>query len=331
MQKLIFNYLNFKAMNDKVYQIVTDRIIKTIEENGKLPWVKPWKHSGVNPSNGVTKRPYEGINFFLLANAPYANPYYLTYKQATELGGNVKKGEHGWPVVFWKVGEYEKEGKDGKLETKNSFLLRYYTVFNVEQCEGEKLPQAPKITDGFKHDPIAEAEAIIKGYPKPPTMTVKPSERAYYTPSLDSVTMPELKQFISPNAFYCTFFHELGHSTGHSSRLNRKELTGHNPFGSHDYGVEELTAELTAAFLCAECGISNDDLLHNNAAYLKNWITAIREDHKLFVTAAGKAGKAAKHILGTTEPEGQDEPQPAKREPLPETKMSQAQFEFLAR
>ena len=312
-------------MNEKVYEIVTERILQTIAERGKLPWVKPWKHSGINPANGISKRPYEGINFFLLANAPYSNPYYLTYKQATELGGNVRKGEKAWPVIFWKVGEYESE-KDGKTETKKSFLLRYYSVFNVEQCEGIDL-EPTKAIKGMPHDPIQAAEDIIKGYNKPPQITVKPSERAYYTPSLDAVTMPELKQFNSPNAFYATFFHELGHSTGHSSRLNRKELTGLNPFSSHDYGVEELTAELTSAYLCADAGISNDDLLHNSAAYLKAWINAIKEDTKLFVTAAGRAAKAAKHILGTTEPEYHNEPQQPAKEPQA---MTQAKFEWLA-
>jgi len=318
-------------MNEKVYQIVTDRIIQTIENSGKLPWVKPWKHSGVSPSNGITKKPYEGINFFLLSNAPYSNPYYLSYKQAESLGGNVRKGEKGWPVVFWKVGKYEKEGKDGSIEEKNSFLLRYYTVFNVEQCENITMDPAT-IAGHVEHDPIEAAEAIIKGYKNGPSITIKPSEQAYYQPSIDSVTMPEMKQFITPEGFYATFFHELGHSTGHKSRLNRKELTGHNPFGSHDYGVEELTAELSSAFMCAECGISNDNLERNSAAYLKNWINAIKADPKLLVTAAGRAGKAAKLILGKDkeEPQDQEEDQPVKVQATRPAVIKQSQFNWLA-
>lgn len=284
-------------MENKVYQVITDRLLATIQSSGKLPWVKEWKAANNAPANGVSKRVYDpfGINFFMLSNAPYSNPYYLSYKQVDQLGGNVRKGEKGWPIVFWKINKYEKVNGRGETEEKTVPLLRYYTVFNVEQCENLTLEYVQ--AERANHNPIESAEKIIAGYENAPNMVIKESSRAFYVPSLDSVTMPLIGQFSSPEAYYSTFFHELGHSTGHSTRLNRKELTGHNPFGSHDYGVEELCAELTAAFLCAESGISNETIERNSAAYIKNWMNTIKANPEMFINAASRAGRAAKHIL----------------------------------
>jgi antirestriction protein ArdC len=293
------NQIQIYMGNDKVYEIVSDKILQIIKSTGKLPWVKPWKNglSG-GPANGISKRPYDpfGINFFMLSNAPYSSNFYLTFKQVTDLGGHVKKGEKGWPIVFWKITKFKKTDVEGKEVEKTFPLLRYYTVFNVEQCEGISI-EAAKV-EVSKNNPIERAEEIIKNYEKGPQIKIKQSDRAFYQPGLDSVTMPELNQFNSAEEFYSTMFHELSHSTGHKNRLNRKEVAEFNGFGSYDYGVEELTAELSAAFLCADARISNETVERNSAAYLNNWMNAIKADDKLFIMAASRAGKAAKHILG---------------------------------
>lgn len=295
-------------MSNQVYQIISDRLLQIIQTSGKLPWVKEWKGGKANaPMNGFTKRSYDpfGINFFLLSNAPYSSPYWLTYKQVGEMGGNVRKGEKGWPVVFWKISNYEQTKDNGDTIQKTFPLLRYYTVFNAEQCEGIEIPVVNDIP--FNHNPIESAQRIIDEFKNAPEMVIKASTRAYYQPGLDQVTMPLLNQFTTPEAFYSTFFHELGHSTGHQKRLNRKAMSEFNPFGSHGYGEEELTAELTAAFLCAESGISNETLERNSAAYLQGWMKAIKADPSLFVMAANRAGKAAKHILGVAQEQEEKE------------------------
>ena len=289
-----------------IYDIVSERILETIKKSGKLPWVKEWRSMDLHPANGVSKRPYDpyGINFFILSQAPYSSPYYLSFKQVGSLGGTVKKGERGWPIVFWKIKVYENTKSDGEKEVKTIPLLRYYTVFNVEQCEGIDIPYQKPLE--ANHDTIAAAEKIIHEYKDGPKIEIKESSRAYYVPSTDEVVMPKLSQFSTPEAYYSTFFHELGHSTGHKKRLDRKEMYALDK-GKHGYGVEELTAELCAAFLCATAGIGNDTTEHNSAAYLKHWMDAIKEDTKLFVSAASKAGRAAKYILGIKKEETEKE------------------------
>jgi len=191
-------------MEKKVYEIVSDRILATIQASGKLPWVKEWKDANNAPANGYSKRVYDpfGINFFMLSNAPYSNPYYLSFKQVQELGGNVRKGEKGWPIVFWKISKFEKVKPNGDTESKSFPLLRYYTVFNVEQCEGLTLEYVP--AERKNNNPIESAELIIKGYENSPHVTIKESSRAFYVPALDAVTMPTIGQFNTPEAYYST-------------------------------------------------------------------------------------------------------------------------------
>lgn len=291
-----------------VYQMVTDKLLKQIEEAGKLPWTKPWKCVGGGnfPMNGRTKRRYEGVNFFLLQFSGYTSPYWLSFKQVEELKGNVKKGEKATQIVFWKVNQYTDTDAETGKETKKSVpLLRYYNVFNVEQCEGITIKDNTPPVVYNSNDPIEISETVIDQYGKLQpalTMRVQESPQAYYMPGKDLVNMPELKQFESSEAFYATYFHELGHSTGHETRLNRKAITaGTAYFGGNDYGEEELTAELTASFICAEIGLNNETQENRSAAYLKNWMHAIKADKKLFIMAAGRASKAANLILNRKE------------------------------
>ena len=290
--------------------MITDKILSDIQNNGKLTWVKEWKTKrGQLPTNAVSKKPYEGINLFLLSLSHYSSPYYLSFKQVEELGGNVKKGEKATQVVFWKLNQYTKQNEQGETETKNVPLLRYYNVFNLEQCENVTIKEkpAPEITYN-ENEIIENAENLIAEYTTREKINTKiiEQDRAFYRPSTDEITMPLLSQFSSGNAFYSTYFHEIGHSTGHEKRLNRKEVVGTINFGSCDYGTEELVAELTAAFLCAETGINNETTERNNSAYIKNWYNAIKADPKMFVMASARANKATKFVLNKKQTEEQE-------------------------
>jgi len=282
-----------------VYEIVTEKIVKLLEQ-GIVPWRRPWTSTGL-PRNLVSKKPYKGINYFLLSASKYVSPFWLTYRQATELGGYVRNGEESTVVVFWKVEDLKQSGEDLDTEESNEknrrrFLLRYYRVFNVEQCE---LPQAildklPKI-ETHEHDPIETAERIIAGMLNPPEIQYAGS-KAFYSSVTDRITLPPRELFISAEEQIATTYHEVSHATGHPKRLNRKSITEAAPFGSPIYATEELVAEMSAAYLCAESGIS-PAVIENQAAYVAGWLKKLRDDRKLVVHAAAEAQKAADYIL----------------------------------
>lgn len=282
---------------DKVYNLITDRIIVLLEQ-GVVPWRKPWRGGDELPSNLVSKKPYRGINPFLLNCAPYGSPWWVSFKQAKKLGGSVKRGEKGFPVVFWKWMEKRVE-ENGKTVTKAWPMLRYYTVFNVEQCEGldAKVPAPPEPPATFQ--PIKAAEAVVKAMPdRPKIRHGKP--RAFYSPSQDLVNLPKRELFESPEEYYSTKFHELVHSTGHRKRLARDEVMDFHGFGSEPYSREELVAEIGAAFLCGHAGIETATL-ENSASYIDGWLHRLKDDKRLVVTAAARAQKAADFILGKTQ------------------------------
>lgn len=278
---------------NQVYQIITDRIV-TMLEAGTIPWKKEWSGYGM-PKNIVSGKDYRGINSMILNSLGFTVPHFLTYKQAASLGGNVRKGEKGFPVTFWKIGE-EMDKATGEL--KKSFLLRYYTVFNVSQCEGlpEALTANPEIKD---HKPVEEAAAIVDGMPARPAIEHKEA-RAYYRPSTDTVNMPVMGSFSKAEHYHGTLFHELIHATGHASRLARFKDGEDHAFGSKSYSKEELIAEMGASFLNASCGIV-ESTIENNAAYIASWIKILKGDSKLLIHAASAAQKAADFILGKTE------------------------------
>jgi antirestriction protein ArdC len=275
-----------------VYQIITDRLLAILEA-GTVPWRKPWNYgSERGPLNLVSKKHYQGINCFLLACTSFGSPYWLTFRQAQNLGGSVRKGAKGHPVIFWKM--YEKEDSTAEDGKKRLPVLRYYTVFNVEQCEGVTVP-APDETTWHDHNPIEEAENVILFMPNRPTVEIG-GIKACYSPSLDLVRVPEIFRYQQAEEYYSTFFHELAHSTGHESRLNREGVTGQHFFGDAVYSREELVAEMCAAFLCGQTGIENSTI-QNSAAYLQSWIRTLRGDKKLAIVAAAQAQKAADYIL----------------------------------
>jgi len=282
-----------------VYGIVTEKIISMLE-NQIVPWRMPWTSAGL-PRNLVSKKPYRGVNVFLLSASKYVSPFWLTYRQANELGGHVRKGEESTLIVYWKVDEAKQRTGDLAAEepegkTRRRFLLRYYRVFNVEQSE---LPQAaidklPKI-ETYQHDPIEAAEKIIAGMPNPPEIQYAGS-KAFYSSITDRITLPPRELFVSAEEFYATALHETVHSTGSQKRLARGSILEAAPFGSATYSREEMVAELGAAYLCAEAGISNA-VVENQAAYVAGWLKKLRDDRKLLIHAAAQAQHAADYIL----------------------------------
>jgi antirestriction protein ArdC len=293
-----------------VYTIITERMLKALDA-GTVPWQMPWEGGSVNwPRNLVSNKQYKGINSFLLRLAGYKSPYWLTYKQAQELGGNVRKGAESTMVVFWKVGTKEETDDAGNKTERNTFLLRYYRVFNLEQCENVKIPKG-RITEDAKPNkptPAQNAEAckaaeqVIADYVyRQPTLSLNHdgNGRAYYRPGTDSIHMPKQDSFHTPEHYLATLFHEAGHSTGHKSRLKRKGIINFDGFGSHQYAQEELVAEFTSAFLSGALDVDTAATFDNSASYLDNWRKALRNPNnkKWLVTAAAAAQKAADLIL----------------------------------
>ena len=243
--------------------------------------------------NGTTSRQYKGINALMLGLSGYGDVRWLTYKQAAERGGQVRRGEKSTPIIFWKQTQVEDTEKPGK--TKTIPMLRHFAVFNVEQIDGLKLPKLAVQENTI--NVIEQAEAVIANMPQRPSIDHDGRGRAYYSPTGDSIHLPPQNAFESPDEYYSTLFHELGHSTGHETRLNRHGMeTGIAPFGSATYSKEELAAEFTACFLCHLSGITNT--VDNSAAYIKGWASKLRSDRKLVLQGASQGQKAADFILG---------------------------------
>ncbi|MFZ2205516.1 MAG: zincin-like metallopeptidase domain-containing protein [Minisyncoccia bacterium] len=281
------NPSNNKTNN--VYEIVNNRIIEYLEK-GVVPWQQPWAKAG-HPKNLISGRNYRGINVWLLNSLGYSQNNFLSFKQVKELGGSVKKDEHGNIIVFWKW--IEKENKETKEKEKTP-LLRYYRVFNVEQCidiPKEKLPPVVEL----KNNPIQTCEEIIHQMPKHPDIRHN-ENRAYYHKVDDYINVPKIESFKDSQSYYGTLFHEVVHSTGHKERLDRREVTQSNAFGSKDYSVEELTAEMGASYLKSYAGIPIEKL-ENNAAYIQHWLEKLKKDQKCIVYASAQAQKATDFIL----------------------------------
>ncbi|HOP33274.1 MAG TPA: zincin-like metallopeptidase domain-containing protein [Candidatus Hydrothermia bacterium] len=264
-----------------VYQIVTDKIVNQLK-SGTIPWQQPWVSQ--KPVNWVTGRPYSGINAILLESGEYA-----TFRQIKEAGGHVKKGAKAHQVVFWKILEVEGKSEE-ELSTKKVPLLRYYSVFKIgEQTEGLELrhTKAPR----NRHEAIQKCEEVINGYVNKPLIVE--GGRASYNPETDIVSIPKPEMFYSSEQYYATLFHELVHSTGHQTRLARPLTTQR----SAGYSREELVAALGTAFLCAECGIINQTIVDNEAAYVQGWLSFLKNDQYALVWAASRAQKAVDYIL----------------------------------
>jgi antirestriction protein ArdC len=282
------------------YQAITNQVIELLEA-GTAPWRKPWNAATGMPRSLTTDKVYRGINPFLLHMSAlqhgFSSPYWATYKAIAERGGQVRKGEKGTMIVFWKqyLDKNEIDEKTGK--PKQRFVLRTYKVFNTDQADGLAVPEfAPAAATD--HDPIAECETVIAGYLAAGGPRVAHGhELAAYSQATDLLVMPDRSTFDTVEAYYSTYFHELTHSTGHKDRLARPDLLSFAHFGDKHYSKEELVAEMGAAMLAGLTGIA-PVTLENSAAYLASWLKVLKSDSKLVVQAAAQAQKAADLVQG---------------------------------
>jgi antirestriction protein ArdC len=286
-----------------LYEEVTAKIITQLEA-GVFPWVQPWSNAAAGiglPRNAVSGRPYSGINVLILWGAVIESGYdsqdWLTFRQALAAGGSVRKGERGQTIFytdrFTPKGEHE-QGRDG-VDTdaiRSVLFLKRFTVFNVAQCEGlpERFTVAPAPLP--ERQPHEDAEALIAATGA--DFRIGGAE-AYYSPTLDIVRVPPQPAFAQQIDFYRTALHELGHWSGHPSRLDRNQKGG---FGTPAYAREELCAELASAFLCAALGIVPTV---RHADYLAHWLTVLRSDSRAIFKAASQASKAADYLLAFTD------------------------------
>lgn len=285
-----------------VYQLVTDRIIELLEA-GTIPWQMPWSETGI-PMNAISKRAYRGINLWLLLSLKYERNLFLTWDQLKKVGASVNQGQHGHIVVFWKQVKKQPEELDSTGKAKTTPMLRYYKVFNIEQCRDIPKDLIPELIKDDV-DPILECEAVVNAMPDSPLLMFT-GKKAYYDVLKDQVVLPKLKSFKSPESYYCTLFHELVHSTGAEKRLGRKSIVEMAEFGSEPYSMEELIAELGASYLNSFTGIL-DKQIENSAAYISGWLTKFKSDKKFIISASGQAQKAVDLILNRQEVESKDE------------------------
>ncbi|UEO00479.1 ssDNA-binding domain-containing protein [Acidiferrobacter thiooxydans] len=278
-----------------IYQQVTNQIIEAMETS-QGQGRRLWDSQPSLPLNLSTGKPYSGMNILILWSASlshgYRSPYWLTYKQAEAMGGQVRKGEHGTACVFYKPWEsQETNSETGETETKTGAVLKSFRVFNLDQVDGI---EAPATEARAPFEVLADAERLLQHTPAP---IIEGGHQACYIPSRDEIRLPARETFINPEAFYSTACHEMTHASGHKSRLDRN-LSGR--FGDEAYAMEELVAELGAAFLCAEVGILPATRA-DHAHYLANWVRVLRSDRKAIFTAAAAASKAAAYIKGHAE------------------------------
>ena len=292
--------------SNKVYQIVTDRIVQRIEEaiaNGtELPWHRPWVASQAC-RNYKTRTCYTGINLILLE----FGHSYLTWNQICDYKKQnpeikLRKGSKAHIVVFFsfKKGVKDVVGKDGQIEQKEIDVpfLRYYNVY--DSLDVENLPPLDD-EQTFEHTPIEEAEQMLMDYiNREETLTLEHNngEAAFYSPSKDLISLPRKELFPTYEKYFATAAHECVHSTGAQNRLNRLKKTAH--FGDENYSLEELVADMGQNFLFAELGIDSTDVSDNSIAYMKGWLKALKDDVRMVVTAASRATKAVDYILGRT-------------------------------
>ena len=276
-----------------VYDMVTNRIIAELEK-GKIPWPKPWTGIRSGAYNRITKRPYSLLNQMLLQH----NGEYATFKQWQDLGGHIRKGEKSEIVCFWKIFESKENNPDTEeIEIKKIPLLRYYNVFHISQVEGVEPLTEEQLND--KVEPIEAGDKIITEYIKREHLKFVEckSNQAYYSPSSDTVVVPLKEQCQLINEWYSIAFHEISHSSGHKSRLNRIQTGAISAFGSQDYSKEELVAELSSATLMSVAGLETPKTFRNSTAYIQNWLQVLRNDNKFIVSASSKAEKAVNYIL----------------------------------
>lgn len=279
-------------MSTNVYQMVTDRIIAELEK-GSIPWKRPWTGVNTGAYNRISNKPYSLLNQILLGR----DGEWATFKQWTDLGGHIRKGEKSSFVVFWKIQPYEDINADGEKVVKQIPLLRYYNVFHISQVDGVEPKNKPELKEV---EPIEAAETIKESYKEREHIEIVETvtNKAFYSPALDYINVPCKEQYQNANEFYSTLFHEMVHSTGHKTRLDRFATGEKVAFGSESYSKEELVAELGSAMMLNQIGIETPQTFKNSAAYVQNWLQVLRNDNKFIVSAVSKAEKAVNFILG---------------------------------
>ena len=286
-----------------MYEVVTNRIIEKLEQ-GELTWRKTWSSYGL-ARNYVSGKAYRGINMLLMnLFSPHAIPYYLTFKQAQDLGGNVKKGAKAQQVFYFNVIFKDADDRTVTREVAETLgddvkvmkFLKYYNIFNVEDIEGVEF----QIDDLqlLPNEKITRCDHVLNSYLSPPQYVQKDRSGAYYSSKEDTINVPPIEQFESAEAYYATLFHEAIHSTGHPSRLNREGVAQFDRFGSERYSLEELIAELGASFLCGLTGIDREPVVENTAAYIQGWLKKLKDDKQFIFKAAAEAQKAVDYIVG---------------------------------
>lgn len=305
----LYSSINLKTLeimskNTDTINTITEKMIAKMEQ-GKLDWNKPW-NAGRLPQNFITRKAYSGFNLFSTMFSGYDSPFWLTANQIKKLGGSWSG--QGTLVTFWNIGTYEKTDKvTGEKEEKNSFLLKYYYVWNAEQISG---------IDFTKNVPIQselgtceDLENVIANMPNAVNIKHTNSNQAYYTPTFDYINMPQKTQFKGTAEYYSTLVHEVIHSTGHSSRLNRMQINeGKYDSKKHDYSYEELVAEIGSSFLCAMYGVATEQTEKNSAAYLQSWLKMFKDDKQMLFKASTDAQKAVNYILNDVkQKDGSDE------------------------
>lgn len=296
-------------MKTDAYQMVTDRICALLEQ-GFIPWNKPWAMTADCAWSGIDGHAYSLLNQFMLADPQKKYKSWdelkddiagewVTFKQAADRGGNVRRGEHGRRVVFFTM--VPKKDEDGNETDKMFPVISWSTVFKVSQCEGIKQKYHTDADTLYDFNPDQTADDVADGYISRQGITLLKlhCNKACYSPTTDTVTVPLPEQFQNSSEYYSTLFHELTHSTGHQSRLNR--IVKEAAFGSDEYSVEELVAEIGSASILATLGIEDSTSFRNSAGYIQNWLKALKNDKRMIVTASARAEKAIKLILGIKE------------------------------
>jgi len=275
-------------MKKDIYRDVTNKIVNEIE-SGALPWVQEWSGFSGLPENAVTGHQYNGINTLILwlmgGELGFSSNRWCTYKQAREAKGFVRKGEKSIPVVFYKPLTKGIENDLGEVEEKTIPMMRVFNVFNLDQIDGfsdksdaRAIEQLPTIDDFINHTGVK----LVPGSPA-------------FVPSMNWVHMPPIDKFESGTSYYATLFHELIHWSGHKTRLNRDMSSR---FGDAGYAMEELVAELGAAFLCAKFGVTGEV---RHAGYIENWLKVLKDDNKAIFKAAAEASKAVEYLMNSTD------------------------------
>jgi len=298
------------AQKADIYQIVVERLLKCMEK-GDIPWIKPWSIASKGAMhecvNYVTQKPYSMLNQMLLG---FRDSEFITYKQLEASGGRLKQGAQQFIVVYWNTGYYSKKKTVEWDENKQEYVektvevwneypapfLKYYYVYDVEDCIGIKTRRQKRLEDAprFKNAQIRVGNKLIKEYCKREKIKLIEGTAAYYRPSDDSITLPPFDTFKIKEEYYSTAFHEMIHSTGEAKRLNRLKGDG---FGSKTYAEEEIVAELGAAFICAELEMNYKKTIENSTAYLQSWMKVMKQNPRNFVFAVTKSEKAARFIF----------------------------------